>query len=121
MAQVQKIIGVAQVVNKLHKFTAGFNLKMERAFKKGGLFLQRQSQKCVPVDTANLKNSAYTRAHGNGMKTFVEVGYTARYGIYVHEDLHAKHRWPTSAKFLEGPARVWQPEIIQVILEELKK
>jgi hypothetical protein len=34
---------------------------MERALLFGGLFLQRESQLLVPVDTGALKNSAFTR------------------------------------------------------------
>ncbi len=34
---------------------------LEEALLKSGLFLQRESQKLVPVDTGALKNSAFTR------------------------------------------------------------
>ena len=34
---------------------------MGKSLLVGGLFLQRESQKLVPVDTGNLKNSAFTR------------------------------------------------------------
>ncbi len=34
---------------------------LEQALLKGGLLLQRESQKLVPVDTGALKNSAFTR------------------------------------------------------------
>lgn len=74
----------------------------------GGLIIQGESQKGVPVEYGNLRASAYTAMPGNltrvdesgldasenrpdptipaGSK-FVEVGHTANYAIYVHENM----------------------------------
>jgi hypothetical protein len=35
-------------------------MRLDRAIKRGALFLQRMSQKLVPIDTGNLKGSAFT-------------------------------------------------------------
>lgn len=35
----------------------------------------------------------------------VSVGYTQQYALFVHEDLTAKHKEGTQAKYLEQPAR----------------
>jgi len=72
---------------------------------KAGLFLQRESQKIVPVETSNLKGSATTRAVGQGKKVEVLVGYGAAYAVFVHEDLEARHKPGKTAKFLERPLR----------------
>lgn len=60
----------------------------DRGLKKAGVFLQRESQKIVPVQLGNLKNSAFTRSVEPG---HVVVGYTANYAVYVHENLEAAH------------------------------
>ena len=52
---------------------------------------------------------AKLRAKAAAVKKDVEAsavtGYTASYGIYVHENLEAKHKPGKQAKFLEAPAR----------------
>lgn len=50
----------------------------------------------------------------------VIVGYTAAYGVHVHENLTAYH--PVGqAKFLEEPARLLQPRLKDEIFEQLKR
>jgi hypothetical protein len=92
-----------------------------RGLYKGGLLLQRESQKVVPVDTGNLKNSAFTRKVEDSAIPEVQVGYTAAYGIYVHENEEAKHAEGKMAKFLETPMRVHRKEIRSVIADEIKE
>src|SRR5690554_511816 len=65
-----------------------------------GLLVQRGAQKKVPVLTGNLKGSAYTRKAGTPKQPAVEIGFTAAYAVYVHEDLEAHHE-NGEAKFLE--------------------
>lgn len=94
---------------------------MERGLKKAALFLQAESQKIVPVDTGNLKNSAYTRTEGSGFETTAEVGYTADYAIYVHEDLEARHKPGKYAMYLLTPALAFREKMIDIITKEAKK
>lgn len=50
----------------------------------------------------------------------VIVGYTQNYGIYVHEDMNARH--PIGkAKFLEDPARRMAKELGQQIGQSMKR
>ncbi len=50
----------------------------------------------------------------------VIVGFTQEYGIYVHENLEARH--PIGqAKFLEEPARTFAQEIGQIIANVYRK
>jgi len=92
----------------------------ERGVKLAALLLQRESQKLVPVDTGNLKASAFTRATGKGFGIEANVGYTAAYALYVHENREMKLKgqprssgrgnyWDPQgrgqSKFLEEPAR----------------
>lgn len=51
-----------------------------------GLKVQRLSQQRVPVDTGNLRASAYTQRSPD-VQLAVEVGYTAAYALFVHENV----------------------------------
>lgn len=90
---------------------------LEIGLKRAGLFLQRESQKIVPVEFGVLKNSAFTRAEGSGFGTVVRVGYEASYAIFVHENLEAAHKPGKQAKFLEHPLREKRGEMANIINE----
>lgn len=148
MAVLPKVDGVAEVINRLRQTHENLGNGVARGLKKAGLFLQRESQGQVPVHLGPLKASAFTRAFGKGFKTDVVVGYTAKYAVFVHEDLEAAHgkefnvkhadkianahtpaqkkMWfnrgeNQQAKFLERPAREKAGEIIQIIADEAVK
>lgn len=116
MAQLVKISGVSNVIANIKKASVVIGGNIERGMIKGGLFLQRESQKIVPVDLNNLRPPAFTRnVGGTGFDVDVIVGYVADYAVYVHEDLEAKHKPGKTAKYLERPAREKRPEILMII------
>lgn len=116
-----KVTGANMVIANIRKTGIKMGVGMERGLIRAGRFLQRESQLIVPVDTSNLKNSAFTRNIGGcGFSADVLVGYTANYAVYVHEDLNAHHKTGKSAKYLERPAREKRGEIIAIINEEVK-
>jgi len=118
---------------------------LKRGLMKAGLALQRESMKIVPVQTGNLRRSAFTRPEDGGLA--VAVGYTAAYAIYVHENLDAAHgsvfnqkhadkiakakgparkiwfnRGPEQqAKFLEKPFREQRGRLVQIVEAEILK
>ena len=95
---------------------------VERGLKRAGLFLQRESQLIVPVDTGNLKGGAFTRkVSGIGFDADVVVGYVADYAVYVHEDLQARHQPGKQAKYLEQPARQNRTAILKIIKDEARR
>jgi len=49
----------------------------------GGLVIQAESQRNTPVEFGNLRASAYTQRTRDG----AEVGHSAEYAIYVHENM----------------------------------
>lgn len=50
----------------------------------------------------------------------VQVGYTQKYGLYVHENLTARH--PVGqAKFLETPARTMKKELTNQVLKMVQR
>lgn len=88
MAEIQ---GLLELFKALKTRDTVFQAGLERGFKKAGLLLLRYSLLIVPVDTGLLRASGYTRVSGKGANTVVEVGYTAAYAVFVHENLDAAH------------------------------
>lgn len=123
MAGMIQVQGVSNLISKLKQKSDQFAKGTERGVIKAGLFLQRQSQLVVPVDTGNLRAGAFTRkeAGTSGFKTVVAVGYVAAYAIYVHENLDARHKPGKIAKFLERPFRENKAKLLQIIKEEASK
>ena len=123
MAETVRIEGVREVIKNLIGTSADVEKKVIKGLVKAALFIQRESQLIVPVDTGTLKNSAFTRKYQSvrGAGTVVVVGYTADYAIYVHEDLKARHKEGKSAKFLEKPIREKRTEILEIIRKEASK
>lgn len=140
MADIGQVLGIPTVLKNLAKSQAKIGAGLQRGLKKAGLRLQRESQRIVPVDTGELKGSAFTREEGKGLKTVVKVGYTASHALFVHEavDMALKGQKRTGmradgrpkkgkywdpqgrgqAKFLEEPARRLQPEMRKDIESE---
>ncbi len=121
MSKLVNITGAKQIFAKWQVFNKGLEKKFEVGMKKGGLFLQRQSQKVVPVDLGNLRGGAFTRkAKGSGIGFAIDivVGYVAAYAVYVHERLDLKHKKGKIAKYLEKPARKWARKIFSIVVRE---
>jgi hypothetical protein len=141
-----KISGALTVLKNLRRATTLIGSGAEIGLIRGGLMIQALSQKEVPVELSNLKNSAFTRkVGGSGLSADVVVGYTASYAVYVHENLDAahgaeynqKHRDEIrngethsrganqKAKFLEDPLKENRHEVInhvkKAINEEMHK
>lgn len=114
---------------------------VQRALKRAGALIMRESQKEVPVDTNILKPSAFIRPKGSGFKTEVHVGYSGTdYAIWVHEDLSKAHGEAFNikhaddiakglekprgkgqkAKFLEDPVKRLKDKIIKMVRESVK-
>jgi hypothetical protein len=120
MSAVLHIKGVKAAVKALEQQAKVRQQRLHAGLKKGGLFLQRESQKIVPVQYGILRASAFTRAEGEGKDFFVRVGYTAQYAIFVHENLDSHHE-VGQAKFLEAPAREKTSQLIAIIRAEASK
>lgn len=116
-----KAKGVEAIIKALRRKRKEHAKGMQVGLKKAGLFLQRESQKIVPIDTGALRNSANTRAEGEGLSTVVYVTYGMDYAIYVHEDLQAAHAPGKQAKYLEQPAREKRAEMREIVRKEIDK
>lgn len=117
---MMKVTGVKNVVRNMDGATKRVGVGLHQGLVATGLFIQRESQILCPIEFGLLRNSAFTRATGEGAFTEVEVGYTAGYAVYVHENLDARHAPGTSAKFLEIPVKQYRPEMLKLIKAEVR-
>lgn len=66
------------------------------------------------------KATGTVNANSHNNRTVVEVGHTAFYAVYVHEDMAAKHPVGT-AKFLQRALSENQPKILELVREEISE
>jgi hypothetical protein len=121
VVQLAKVTGVSNVIRNLKKANVKIGNGLSKGLKRGGLFLQRESQLIVPVDLGILNKTANTvNIGGEGFATDIVVHYGdgVNYAIFVHEDLEARHKPGKTAKYLEKPAREKRREILNIISEE---
>jgi len=82
----------------------------------GGLIIERTAKRYVPVLTGNLKNSGYTRKVG---PRTVEVGFSAAYAVFVHENLEARHRNGQS-KYLQRAVVEKRTDVLEQVQRRAK-
>lgn len=88
MASMIKITGMRAVLQKAMRASMKIKNNASNGLVKGGRYLQAESMRIVPVQTDNLRGTAFTRR----ISTFhVIVGYTAPYAAFVHENPNAAH------------------------------
>lgn len=121
MAVIAKLEGLDKVVAGIKRLDRAAAKGFEIGLVRAGLYVQRESQKIVPVDTGALRNSAYTRKKGSGKKTEVSVGYTQSYAIYVHERTELRHRAPTRAKYLSSVLVDHRGVIMRIISKTIEE
>lgn len=121
MAIMFRLTGIKKIIRAMEKKARSSQKKLEIGLVRAGLFLQRESQKVVPVDTGALKNSAFTRKIKNiAGAVDVAVGYTQSYAIFVHENLNARHKPGKIAKYLETPARIHRKKLLAIVKKAMK-
>lgn len=106
------VTGLSSVLRNLKASKSEIGRGIERGLKRGGLFLQRESMKQVPVDLGNLRASGFTRSEKSGIDTEVTVGYTAEYAAAVHEKPMKRKGQPRQGNHLDGQKRkgnYWDP------------
>lgn len=122
--------GLERVLAALNREVEGIKQRRTAGLMAAGLLVQGRSQKRVPVEYGKLRASAYTK-----MVTpdIVEVGYSAKYARYVHENLEQKLKgiprpsglgeyWnPGEPKYLERPFRESKKDILETIRSYSKR
>lgn len=129
--------GTQDVLRRLNSELAGIAGRSMGGLLAGGLKVQALSQRRVPIEYGNLRASAYTRKAANigtaggavargiigGLATeplAVEVGYSASYALFVHENMQQKlkgQRRPSGLGVYWGPAG--QPKYLESAVVEL--
>jgi hypothetical protein len=112
-----QIRGMSKVLKNLNREIKGIAMRSEAGMKAAALLIKGRSQRNTPVDTGNLKASAYIKVGRNIIQgPWAEIGYTASYAPFVHET----HRDPKKFKFLERAFRNSQRDIILLIANKAK-
>ena len=106
-----KVEGLQEVLANLNARAEAIEGATVAGLYAAGLHLEARAKPLAPVDTGNLRGSGYTR---KASEDTVEVGFSAAYAIYVHENLEAHH--PVGqAKFLEAPLREDADLMLEII------
>lgn len=83
--------GLDKVLKNLNSRIDAIPEKSMKGLLTGVLIVQRDAQKHVPVEYGVLRQSAFTRrARNDKTVKAVEVGFTAAYAAFVHENLEQK-------------------------------
>lgn len=136
-----EIQGLPQLIRSLKQFGDKAAKGIERGLVRAGAHLLRESMIEVPVDLGFLRGSSFARKTGMGFDTTVQVGYSAAYAVFVHENMDALHgeAYNTAyadeittgsknsrgkkqkAKFLEDPMKREQVRLLQIVKAEVMK
>lgn len=92
MVATVRVKGVEKVLNNLNREIKGIKGRTYAGLLEAGLIVQADSQRRVPVEYGKLRASAYTQKAPNSTdkRPIVEVGYSAAYALYVHENMEQK-------------------------------
>lgn len=129
-----KIEGMDRAMKSLNKEVKGIVGKTSAGMRAGALIVQREAQKRTPTDTGNLKGSAYTEVRDEFGRIIAEVGFTAAYALFVHENREQKLKgqprssgsgkgtyWETGEPgFLTNALREKQNEVVRQIIARAK-
>lgn len=109
------------VLKKLNAEIRALERRSQSGLLAGALVVQGRAQRKVPVEYGNLRASAYARRMPENPNA-VEVGFSAAYALYVHENLEPKLRGqkrPSGLGVYWGPAG--EPQFLTKALRESHK
>ena len=87
--QLNQMKGIDEVLKNLNKEIKGIEGRTRAGVKKAGMLVEKASMKRCPVVTGNLKNSHYSEAFNTLKGPGCEIGFTAVYSPFVHENPRA--------------------------------
>lgn len=90
----KNVVGIDKAIANINKKLARVGDVSYGGLLAGGAVVLRDAQLHVPVEYGTLRQSGYVRKGQRSTRQdpSVEVGFTASYAIYVHENLQAKWR-----------------------------
>lgn len=97
--------GLANVLKNLNGQIKGIRGRTQAGLRAGGLIVERESKKRVPIEYGNLRSSGYSRNHMS-KPLAVEVGFAAVYALWVHENYEMK--WAGKPR-KSGIGEYWGP------------
>lgn len=106
--------GEAEALKKLNRELKAIKGRTIQGMAAAATLVKGRSQAKTPVDEGNLKASHYTATGVTLSGPVAEVGCTADYAIYVHEDLEANHT-VGQAKFLESALNESKDDIVNTV------
>jgi len=112
-AQRTTITGLDKVLRNLNREITGIRNRSKAGLREAALVVRRRSMQLTPVDTGNLRASAYSEVFDTVKGPAAEIGYMAGYAVYVHEinKNYTVGQW----KFLETALKEKQHEIVEII------
>lgn len=96
---VIKVEGIDDIMRNLNKEIRGIKRRTRGGLRAGGLIVQGEAQKRSPVDSDNLRKSAYTQVEDQYGRYVAIVGFTAEYALEVHENVE---QWGKGKKRTTG-------------------
>ena len=117
------VVGIDQCIRNLEAKGWDAWEEVSNAFWQEGQEIIREAMEIVPVDTGRLRATIPAVSHLEKTNTTatVVIGCGTNYGLYVHENLMARHNPPTQAKFLEVPILQHAPAIPANIIARVSK
>jgi len=110
-----RLEGLNQVVANLNKEVRGIRGRTKTGMWLAGLYIKGAALPLTPVDTGNLRQSAYVTAGEGPGGPGVEIGYTASYAIYVHE-IDKNYRAPgTGWQYLTKAVRMSKKAVLDIV------
>jgi len=111
-----KVKNLSAITKRLASKLKTSQSAVDRGMIKGGLLVQREAQRNVPVDVGNLKASARTTWQKGVIGTRVVVSFNTEYAAAVHEvpATHTVGDW----KYLERAVVENYDRILQAIRME---
>lgn len=113
------LTGVEEAQNNIRKFVSKLNRAVGGAIYDVAGLIMDDSQNLVPVDTHELRDSAYiSRVAGPFKRKHVEAGYGAEHAIPVHERFDQRHSHGED-HFLLTAIGLWSRQSSQVFGENV--
>ena len=118
MAKVTiKLKGLEKTLKELNKRVSNAESATPKVLNDVALDLKGKSQARAPIDTGDLRGSAYAEIKGNK----ATVGFSSKYALIQHERLDFSHPQGGEAKYLENPLKENRDKYINHIKNSIKK
>lgn len=116
-----KLSGLKEVENKFSQLANEFGPVNQKALKTIAADLKGKAVRLAPVETGDLRGSAWYKVKKVGGGYEATVGFTEPYALIQHERLDFNHPKGGQAKYLEAPFTENLKRYIQLLADANKK